>query len=88
MILNVIKALKAGEELSNPATWKKGQHLTNTVGALVLSVMGLVRWKFPEANIPAELADTLTQIIVGVLIAVNLYLTPATTKKIGAKGNG
>jgi len=85
MLGNVIRALKAGNELSDPARWKKGQHLSNTVGALVMAVLALVRYKWPDVYIPAELAEQITSIIAAVLVTINLYLTPATTKKIGVK---
>jgi len=84
MLINLIKALKAGNELSDPASWKKGQHLTNAVGALVMAVLTLFRYKWPDVYLPAELAEQLTQVIAAVLVTINLYLTPATTKKIGA----
>jgi hypothetical protein len=85
MIIDLIKALKAGNELADPAKWKKGQVLTNTVGALVLAIVGVIKWKFPEINISEDVSDQITQIITAILVMVNLYITPASSKKIGVK---
>jgi len=85
MLGDLIRALKAGQQLRDPARWKRGQQLTNAVGALVLAVIGVIRWQFPDVNMPAELAEEITQIIVTVLVIINLYLTPATSRKIGVK---
>jgi hypothetical protein len=83
MISEIINAVKAGNELKDPAKWKKGQMLTNTIGAVVAGAIVLIKWKFPELPIPDGLQGNLVEIICGVLVAVNLYLIPATSKKIG-----
>ncbi len=86
IIGDAIKVLKAGETLKNPATWKKGQQLTNTVGGLVIGVVALINWKFPDANIPVWISDYAIELISGTLVAVNMYLTAGTTDKISVTG--
>jgi hypothetical protein len=85
MIMDLIKALQAGKELSDPAKWKNRQNLTNTVGVMVVAIAGLIKWKFPDFTLPAGLEDYIIEVTVGVLGAVNLYLTTATSKKVGVK---
>ena len=84
MIKELFGAVKAGQELKNPEKWKKGQVLTNLVGAIVTGAIVLIKWKFPDLPIPDEIKDYAIEIIGGALVVANLYLTPATTKKIGA----
>lgn len=85
IIADAIRVLKNGERLKNPATWKKGQVLTNTVGGLVMGVVGLLKWKFPEIEIPQLVSDYAIELISGGLVVINMYITPATTNKIGVK---
>jgi hypothetical protein len=86
-ITKLYQALKIGNELSDVSKWKRGQWLTNAVGGLVALVLESIKlWK-PElaAYLPEGVAENATEIIVGVLVVINLYLTPATTKKVGVK---
>ena len=83
MIKALFEALRAGQELKDPAKWKKGQNLTNLIGAIVAGIVVLIKWKFPELNIPDEIKDYAIEVIGGALVVANLYLTPATSKKIG-----
>lgn len=85
IITDAIRVLRAGESLKNPATWKKGQVLTNTVGGFVMGVIGILKWKFPDVEIPQFVSDYAIELISGALIFANAYMTTATTEKIGVK---
>lgn len=81
MIGELIKAVEAGRELSNPAGWKRGQELTNLVGAVVAGGVTVIRHFFPDVIVPDGATEHIAEIIGTVLVVVNLYLTRATTKK-------
>jgi hypothetical protein len=81
MISEVFNAVKAGQELQNPAKWKKGQELTNLTGAVIAGFVTLLRWKFPELLVPDGFTEYAAEAIGTILVIVNLYLTRATTKK-------
>jgi hypothetical protein len=83
MISEIFNALRAGQELKDPTKWKKGQLLTNLVGAIVGGAIIFIKWKFPELPIPDGLQENLVEIIGAALVAINLYLIPATSKKVG-----
>lgn len=83
MILNLIRVLRMGHELRDPAKWKRGQWLTNAVGILVGAIFELLLWKYPSITFPADLQLHVTEGIAAVLAIMNLYLIPATTRKIG-----
>jgi len=85
MISEIFTALKAGEELKDPAKWKNRQVVINQVGAVVAGVVAFLKWKYPDVIIPEELKDMVIQTVGGGLVVVNYYLTVATTKKIGSK---
>lgn len=84
MIGALWKALQAGEELKNPAMWKRGAILSNAVGGVVAGVIALLKWQFPEIEIPEPVRDYAIEVISGALVVINIYLIPATTKKVGA----
>ena len=81
MISELIKAVQAGQELSNPVKWKRGQELTNLVGIIISGAFELLRYFYPNAIIPEGIAEHITEVVVLILIMLNLYLTRATTKK-------
>lgn len=83
MISEVFNAVKAGQELKDPKKWKKGAMLSNLVALLLGGVFIVVKWKFPELPVPDGVEENFTEIIVCVLATINLYLFPATSKKIG-----
>jgi len=82
MILDLFKAWQAGQELANPAKWKKGQILTNLVGAVLLGLVSAIKAKFPEFELPAEVQDYAVEVICGILAIVNIYITKASSKKV------
>lgn len=81
ILMDLLKAMKAGEELKDPAKWKKNQETTNLVGLVLAGIFAVIRWKFPEFPLPEGVIDYATEIIVSALVIINLYLTRATTKK-------
>jgi hypothetical protein len=79
IIFDLFKALKAGEEISNPASWKSGTMLLTCVGVIVAQAFKIFA---PDYNIEQDLIDTITQSIYNGLIAINLFMTKATSKKV------
>ena len=84
MIKAALDALKYGQELQNPARWKKGQELTNLVGGLVAAGLAILQAKYPDIKLPGETQGYLAELIVAALVLINLFLTRATSKKIGS----
>jgi len=80
-VTKLIDAAKAGNQLANPAIWKKGQELTNLIGATIAGIITLVRFFYPDVMIPDGATEHIAEFIGGALVLVNLYLTRATTKK-------
>jgi uncharacterized membrane protein HdeD (DUF308 family) len=81
-ILNKIfaagRAIQAGESLSNPATWKKFQLLSNAVEVLIGALIVFVPLDLTPEQI-TQIAGSLA-IVAG---AVNKYFTVATSDKLG-----
>jgi len=82
MILDLFKAWQAGQELANPAKWKKGAILTNLVGMVMLGIVSLVKVKYPEFELPAEVQEYAVEVICGVLAIANIYVHKASSKKV------
>ena len=82
MIIDLINAWKAGNELRDPEKWKIGAILANAVGALLLGIIQLVKIKFPDFEVSPEMLDYVTKAVCYVLAAVNIYIHKASTKKI------
>lgn len=80
MLLDLLKALKMGEELKNPAAWKNAQILTNLVGGLLALIL---KYLPLEYQLPDDLMSLFVSAIVGVVLAVNSYITYASSKKVG-----
>jgi len=80
MLLDLLKALKMGEELKNPAAWKNAQVLTNIIGGIIALVL-----KYLPAGyqLPDDIMSLFVSAIVGIVIAVNSYITYASSKKVG-----
>ena len=78
--MNIINALKSGEQLDNPKKAKDVQYLTTLIGGIVY---------FGTLYLPVDirpdkdLADLITNVIVAVLVIVNGYITVASSKKMG-----
>jgi len=80
------RALKAGEELENPAVWKNQQSLMNTFMIILGSVPIFIDIDVSEAQLNAISYGF--AVFAGVC---NLYITNATSRKVGLpiknKGN-
>lgn len=71
-----LRALQAGRALSNRAAWKQVQNIVNLLAALV-AVAAAMGYTVPIS------ADGVALVAGGVVALVNVYLTVATTDKIG-----
>jgi hypothetical protein len=83
MISEIFNALRAGQELKDPAKWKNRQETTTLVGTVLAGIIYLLRMKYPEIPIPEMVIQYGAEVIGLVLLIANLYFTRATTKKIG-----
>lgn len=81
MVAELIRAFQAGQELANPAAWKRGQELTNLTGAVVAGGVVILRHFFPNFFVPDGATEYIAEGLGAILVLVNLYLTRATTKK-------
>jgi len=82
MILNKLfaaaNAIKAGESLKNPATWKNRQILMNAILIIVGTIPQFVAIELSDADINSISYGLAT--LAGVL---NTYFTAATSAKVG-----
>lgn len=81
-LIYFFSALRAGESLSNPATWKQRQLRLNALLPIVY---------FLSKLLPVELStDEVDAVATGVALiggwVVNAYFTIATTDKLGVGG--
>lgn len=83
----VLAALKAGQELRDPAKWKQGQNLLNACALVITGIVAVLRWQMPDFPISDAQIVELASIAAAVLAFLNGYLTTASTKKIGVKGD-
>lgn len=81
LIADLYRAYQAGESLKNPAGWKKGQELTNRIGAVLAGVIVAVRYFYPDVVVPDGVTEYAVEAIGAILVIINLYLTRATTTK-------
>jgi len=82
LIVVALSALRAGQALSNPTTWKKAQILAPYLGSLATTANGLICdgcIAQPDLDTIVLGASTLAASV------VNHYLTVATTDKLGIK---
>jgi hypothetical protein len=79
ILLDLLKAARYGDELKDPASWKKGQLLTNAVGGLILLA---IKYAAPEYSMPPEMLSTATEAMIAIMVGINLYITKASSKKI------
>ena len=76
-----LKALKAGEELTNAATWKNRQALVNALSALLIPAAAIAR----AYGYPVPLNDDQILQLVGIIavLVFNIWATYATTSRVG-----
>ena len=78
----LLRVLRQGEELANAEAWKKGQITVNVlVPFLAAVVAALQAWGL---EIPIT-HDQLVTVAGAILVVANLWLTPATSKRVGTK---
>jgi len=83
MITDILQAAKLGNELSDPAKWKRGQKLTNKVVLFLGAVLAIARIKYPELPVSDEMLLSIGGVVAGIMAIINDYMTTATTKKLG-----
>lgn len=83
----ILRALKAGEELKDPAKWKNVQNSMNVLAIIGTAVITVLRTWFPDLMVSDEELVVYSTIGANILLLANGYLTTATTKKIGVDGN-
>ena len=76
-LMSILTALKAGQSLANPGGWKQVQNWIN----LSAGVAGVAATFVP--GLGAVLTPDVIEAAAGILGAVNVYFTTATTDKIG-----
>jgi len=80
IFFDLLKALKLGEELKNPAAWKNASVLTTIIGGLITLLLPHLPTNY---QLPDDLTSILVSAIVGVIMAFNSYVTYASSKKVG-----
>lgn len=79
-ILALFTVLRAGESVANPEAWKKGQITVTLLGGFLVAAANAAKaWGY---NVPLDM-DTANAVATGALGVWNIYLTLATTKKVG-----
>jgi hypothetical protein len=81
-MFGIMKALQAGEELKNPATWKNRQ----TTVSLLLVLLGLgsnIAKSFFNIDLPDSVIADIAEMLAIILGLANAYFVNATSKKVG-----
>ena len=81
-VIAAIQALRVGKELANAAAWKNRQNAVNALVGLLAFAASVASAYGYQVKLTDDLA---VGIATGVWAAVNLYLTTATTSKIGLR---
>ena len=78
-----IRALKAGEEIANAATWKNRSALVGAATVLLVSLLEIA--KACGVNVP--FAEDQFPVVVGAGVALlfNLWTTFATSRRVGTR---
>ena len=76
LIAPALQVLRQGQELRNPAAWKNAQIIANVLSAVV-GLLGAAGYPFGISD-----ADVMG-IAGGIVAAINIYTTIATSKKVG-----
>jgi hypothetical protein len=79
-IMAAFLALEEGRSLNNVTFWKKVQLTTNALMAVIIVLPDNILIQF--GNI-----EGIGLITLSLAVLINLYLTPATTNKIGLRSN-
>ena len=79
-VIDAIGALRAGSELRNAAAWKRKQNTINALVGLIMVGVSVARAYGLDIHITDDLAAGVAG---GIWAGVNLYLTTATSSKVG-----
>lgn len=82
-MFKLIGALKAGEELDNPAKWKNKQLLANTIAIIILAIINGAQAVDIYIPLTEAQINLISEIVAGLIVLINGYLTIATSKKVG-----
>lgn len=85
IVTDIWKALAAGKEIKNPATWKNAQTTANALASLLATVVTLA--KLFGYNIPVtdEQVIVISGAIAALLGVVNGIVTTISSSKVGFK---
>lgn len=82
-LTKIFKALRVGEQLADPATWKNKQKLVNAL----IAIIGLAAAFFPEyINLSEEDTVKLAGALAVLFGVGNTVFINATSKKVGVGG--
>lgn len=79
----LLKAIKAGEELKNAGAWKVGQNLTNTIYLVLVGLVAAAKAFNFDLGLSDDKLLELAGYITGLVGIANVYITTASSKKIG-----
>ena len=85
MISELIRALKAGEEVKNAETWKNIQATTSAIIAISGAIFMALGWVGVHLEISPEQLSAIAGGIAGILGVFNTYSTIATSKRVGLR---
>jgi uncharacterized membrane protein len=80
----ILGALKAGEELADPAGWKNRATTANLL-VVVLSAIAYLATMATGVQLPDDVIADVAQAVAITLGLVNAYIINATSKKVGFK---
>lgn len=81
-IAAALDVIRKGEVVANPATWKNVQVGINSVSALLLGLVNFVPAKYAIIT-QFVTADSVNQAAALALTAYNVYVTMASSSKVG-----
>ena len=83
IITDIIKAMQAGQEITNPETWKNAQNTTNAVAAILSLGISLLRLKGVDLYMTDDSLIALAGGVAAILGVVNGIITTISSKKVG-----
>jgi hypothetical protein len=83
LITDVINAMRAGQEIANPATWKNVQIATNVLTPLIVLGVSLLRSNGHDFGLTDDTIKPLAGYLGTIFCAVNGIITLVTSKKVG-----
>lgn len=83
LLTEIIKAMQAGKEITNPASWKNAQTTTNALVAIGGMGITLMRMKGVDLHISDSDLMTLAGAVATILGVINGIITTISSKKVG-----